>query len=251
MQDPSLVDLSRTGSVEASLAVLRHGEIEVLGLTYELLGTRHRASNATLLATVAHDDVTTLAVYKPTIGERPLWDFPAGLGRREVAAFELSDAMGWDVIPPTVERVGPHGVGSLQLFVDADFTEHYFTLVEQPRLADDLRTICLFDLVANNTDRKSGHCLLSRWGRVYGIDQGLCFAEQDKVRTVIWDFAGERFSDTMLRALEQLAQGPPARLSRWLSDAEAEALAGRASCLLRLGEFPDDESGHGWPWPLV
>ncbi len=244
MPEAPTLDLSIAGSTERSLEVLRHGEIDVLG-------RMPQASNATLLAIVTHERTSTAAIYKPTKGERPLWDFPAGLGRREVAAFELSEAMGWGVIPPTVERDGPHGPGSLQLFIDADFAQHYFTLAEQPKLTDDLRTICLFDLVANNTDRKSGHCLLSRWGRVYGIDQGLCFAAEGKLRTVIWDFAGERFNKRACASLEQLASGPPARLSPWLSDEEAEALAARARWLLRRGEFPDDEGGHSWPWPLV
>ena len=133
------------------------------------------------------------AIYKPVRGERPLWDFPSGLHRREVAAWELSEYLGWHLVPPTIMRDGPFGEGSLQLFVAADFEQHYFTLYEgRADLHDALRRMCAFDLLANNTDRKSGHCLLGLDGRIWGIDHGLCFAEDFKLRTVIWEFGGER-----------------------------------------------------------
>ena len=125
-------------------------------------------------------------------GERPLWDFPTGLFKREVAAYELSEALGWGLVPRTVLRAeGPLGEGSLQEFVDADFEQHYFTLYEDEQYHDQLRAICAFDLLANNTDRKSGHCLLGRDGRIYAIDNGLSFHHEFKLRTVIWEFGGE------------------------------------------------------------
>ncbi len=227
----------------SALRLLREGEISVLGrMPY--------SSNATFLVQVGHPTTPTAAIYKPERGERPLWDFPSGLYRREIAAFELSEALGWHVIPPTVERDGPFGVGSVQLFIDADFEQHYFTLVSEERHHTDLRRICAFDFIANNTDRKSGHCLASRWGSIYGIDQGLCFASDFKLRTVIWDFGGEAFDDDLAAAITN-ATDPPASLSDWLRPDELDALAKRAEWLASYGKFPTDDSGQRWPWPLV
>ncbi|WP_419843029.1 SCO1664 family protein [Candidatus Poriferisodalis sp.] len=226
-----------------ALSVLSQGDITILGrMPY--------SSNATFLVRIDHPTASTAAIYKPARGERPLWDFPSGLYRREVAAFELSQALGWRIIPPTVERDGPLGVGSVQLFIDADVAEHYFTLVADRRHHGDLRRICAFDLVANNTDRKSGHCLASRWGPIYGIDQGLCFASDFKLRTVIWDFGGEPLDDE-LRAAVGLAAGPPEELAQWLRPDELRALAERAEWLAEFGRFPEDDGGRRWPWPLV
>ncbi len=148
------------------------------------------SSNATFLVSLG--DTGGQAIYKPVRGERPLWDFEPGLHRREVAAYLLSEAMGFGVVPPTVLREdGPLGEGSLQWFVAADHREHYFTIAEQrPELHPQLRDIAVLDVVANNTDRKSGHCLLAG-DRVWAIDNGLCFAPEFKLRTVIWEFAGE------------------------------------------------------------
>ena len=130
------------------------------------------------------------AVYKPAGGERSLWDFPDGLFRREVAAFTLSEALGWGLVPPTVLRPdGPFGEGSLQLFVEADYNQHYFTLYDEGGHEALLQAMCAFDIVANNADRKSGHVLKGPDGRLWGIDHGLCFHRQPKLRTVIWDFA--------------------------------------------------------------
>ncbi|MCH1614073.1 MAG: SCO1664 family protein, partial [Acidimicrobiales bacterium] len=154
--------------------VLDEGNIDVLGrMPY--------SSNATLLADVTLGDQKVSAIYKPVKGEKPLWDFPAGLHRREIAAFILSKNLGWGIIPPTVERDGPFGIGSLQLFIETDYQEHHFTLVNDLSNHDDLKKMCVFDLIANNTDRKSGHCLISHWGQIYGIDQGLCFSEDFKL----------------------------------------------------------------------
>ena len=139
------------------------------------------------------------AIYKPVRGERPLWDFEPGLHKREAAAYRLSEAMGFGVVPPTVLRDdGPLGEGSLQWFVAADHREHYFTIAEQrPDLHPQLRDIAVLDVVANNTDRKSGHCLLAG-DRVWAIDNGLCFAPDFKLRTVIWEFAGDALTPAQL-----------------------------------------------------
>jgi uncharacterized repeat protein (TIGR03843 family) len=210
------------------------------------------SSNATLLVELGLERATTLAVYKPRRGERPLWDFPPGLFRREVAAYLLSEALGWALVPPTVRRDGPLGEGSLQLFVAADFQQHYFTLHQDASHHDALKRICVFDLVANNTDRKSGHCLLGRDGRIYAIDNALTFHADFKLRTVIWDFGGQPIPGPILADVERFAAGGlPDPLARLLAPAEREALLARAGAIVAQGRFPVDDGGHRYPWPLV
>lgn len=226
-------------------AVLDGGEMEIEG-------RMPWSSNGTFLATVTLGDVWTRAIYKPRQGERPLWDFPAGLDRREVAAYELSEALGWDLVPHTVLRDGPLGAGSVQRFVDADFEQHYFTLFEDARHLDELQAMCVFDLLANNTDRKSGHCLVSVGDELFGIDHGLCFHEDFKLRTVIWDFAGEPIPDELLADVDRFYRdGLPDRLCALLRPVEADALVTRARDVLELARFPVDPTGHRYPWPLV
>jgi uncharacterized repeat protein (TIGR03843 family) len=213
------------------------------------------SSNGTYLVTVTDDDSTTVAVYKPGRAERPLWDFPDGLYRREVAAYELAEALGWRLVPETVTRhEGPLDAGSLQLFVDADFEQHYFTLLEEEAHHPALRQMATFDVVANNADRKSGHVLLAE-ERLWAIDNGLCFNEEDKLRTVIWDFGGEALAADDLVALERLRHdGPPARLCALLTPSEVAALDERAAWLLHLQALPELVDDGGWPpypWPLV
>jgi uncharacterized repeat protein (TIGR03843 family) len=223
--------------------VLSEGSIEVLGrMPY--------SSNATLLTEVTLDDQKVSAIYKPVKGEQPLWDFPAGLHRREIAAFILSKNLGWGIIPPTVERDGPFGIGSLQLFIETDYQEHHFTLVDDSTHHDQLKKMCVFDLIANNTDRKSGHCLISHWGQIYGIDQGLCFSEDFKLRTVIWDFAGEAISDDLLKSIQLAIEKYFIFLDSWLTVTEINAMTERSRWLLSNPVFPSDD-GHRWPWPLV
>jgi uncharacterized repeat protein (TIGR03843 family) len=220
-----------------------------------VLGRMRNASNATFLARL--DGADALAIYKPGRGERPLWDFEPGLYRREVAAYVLSEAAGFGVVPPTVLRPdAPLGEGSLQWFVNADFAEHYFSLyAERPDLHDRLRAIAVFDAIANNTDRKSGHCLLEidsgRGGdHVWAIDNGLCFASEDKLRTVIWEFAGEPLPDELRRAAA-CAADVPAELSTLLGDDEIDAIVRRARRLAATATFPAERHSHGYPWPLV
>ncbi len=226
--------------------LLRTGEVEVEG-------RMPWSSNATFLVTVCADGEQLRAVYKPVRGERPLWDFPAGLHRREAAASVLSDALGFGVVPPTIVRDGPFGEGSFQLFVDADFEQHYFTILEnRPDLHDELRRICVLDLLANNTDRKSGHCLLGLDDHVYAIDNGLCFSAEPKLRTVIWEFGGEPVPDDCVAAVEPLARDVPAALAGLLDPEEIDALQARAARLVRRPVFPNPGPDHrSYPWPLV
>ena len=210
------------------------------------------SSNVTLLVELVLEGEQALGVYKPARGERPLWDFPPGLFRREIAAWELSEALGWGLVPRTIRRDGPYGEGALQWFVDADFEQHYFTLRENDAHHEQLRRICAFDLVANNADRKSGHCLLGPDGMIYGIDNGLCFHVEPKLRTVIWDFAGEPIPAPIVEDLARLqARGLSGALKKLLPPEEQQTLLARARMLVEAGRFPSDELGYRYPWPLV
>lgn len=229
------------------LTVLEQGEVEVVGqLPW--------SSNRTFLVTCALDGVEVPAVYKPARGERTLWDFPPCIYRREIAAYELSELLGWDLVPLTVERVdAPFGPGSLQRFMPADFTEHHFTLIEHERHHERLQRICAFDVAANNTDRKSGHCLLGEDGVIWAIDNGLCFHRLPKLRTVIWEFAGDRVPPDILDDLAALPDALPGGLERWLDPEEVAAIAHRAEAFVSSGRFPvpDPDDYHHFPWPLV
>jgi uncharacterized repeat protein (TIGR03843 family) len=228
----------------SALAVLEHGAIDIESrLPY--------SSNATFVVRVSHDDTAVRAIYKPLRGERPLWDFEPGLHRREAAAYRLAIAMGLDFVPPTVLRDGPLGEGSLQLFVDADFEQHYFTLFEsRPDLHDRFREIAVFDILANNTDRKSGHVLVDGDDRVWAIDHGLCFSADFKLRTVIWEFGGEEISDATLDAVERV-KSLPLDVAALLADDEVTSHGERAAWLLEHRRLPVDPSGRRYPWPLV
>jgi uncharacterized repeat protein (TIGR03843 family) len=212
------------------------------------------SSNLTFLATLESGGPDPLnAVYKPARGEQSLWDFPGGLYRREVAAFALSEGLGWGLVPPTVERDdGPFGPGSLQLFVEADYQEHYFTLFDEGRHEEALLATCAFDIVANNADRKSGHVLRGPDDRLWAIDHGLCFHQQPKLRTVIWDFAAEPVPGHLLADLDGLASDLPDGLCRVLAAPEREALVSRIHHLVDAGVFPEPIGDRPpYPWPLV
>jgi uncharacterized repeat protein (TIGR03843 family) len=233
---------------ETALSALREGEITVQG---EFVW----GSNYTFLAETRYKDLTLAAVYKPSRGQRPLWDFaPATLAHREAAAYLVSQALGWDLVPPTVyRRRGPVGAGSLQLFVEHNPEYHYFNMTAEDR--QRLRPVALFDLLINNADRKGSHILLAPDGHLWLIDHGLCFHEEDKLRTVIWDFAGERLpaaaADDVCRVVADLESGPlGARLGALLDADELDAIVRRAQVLLSRGlPLPDD--WHSTPWPLV
>ncbi|MFM7509690.1 MAG: SCO1664 family protein [Actinomycetota bacterium] len=227
---------------------------DVLGVgSIELLGRMPWSSNATFLVEVTHDGEIVPAVYKPARGERPLWDFPEGLWQREVAAYELSDRLGWDLVPPTVARLdGPVGPGSLQVLVPARYDEHYFTIRDRPDHEATLQRLCAFDVVANSTDRKGGHILLDEQDRIWAIDNGLTFHSEFKLRTVIWEYAGEPIDAEILRPIEHLANGDVGdELSALLAPDELEALSDRAVALVAHGCFPTDPTGRRHPWPMV
>ncbi|RLU92145.1 phosphatidylinositol kinase [Streptomyces griseocarneus] len=263
--------------------LLTRGELTVRGRVRE-------ASNAVLYCTVEYEGVSAACVYKPVAGERPLWDFPDGtLAQREVAAYELSEAMGWGLVPPTVLREGPYGTGMCQLWIDApgetaegapvapllalvegdepgqgwkavgyaDVGEDRTALLVH---ADDerLRRLAVLDAVINNGDRKGGHLLPAADGRLYAIDHGVTFNADDKLRTLLWGWAGEPLTEEAMAALRRLSadlaeESPLAvRLAELITPAEIDALRARVADLLRTGRHREP-SGQ-WPaipWPPV
>ena len=232
--------------VADALARLRAGSLEVLGYL-------PRSSNETFLTRL---DDGTFAVYKPVEGETPLWDFPEGtLAAREVAAWELARALGFPGVPPTVLRDGPDGPGMVQLFIEMDPRGHHYLTMAEER-ADDFRKVALFDVVANNADRKSGHCLLDVAGRIFVIDHGVCFSTDPKLRTVIWEHAGEPVPadlvDALLRTRDELSTGAlRGRMLALLDPEEVEATVARADALLARQRFPHPGPGRPYPWPVV
>lgn len=245
-------DIGETGDIgdprppfDRELEILRTGELAVVTQLIE-------SSNLGFVVDSSHGEEYGWAVYKPLLGERPLFDFPAGLHAREEAAFLLSEYLGWHLVPPTVTREdAPYGVGSLQWFIDHE-GDHYFPLLEtREDLHDQFRRMAVFDLLANNTDRKSGHVLLGAGDRVWGIDHGLCFHTDPKLRTVIWDFAGEPIDRELVRAVAPLIDEVPDDLARLLLPGEVDALQSRASRIVRLPFFPHPRSHYQFPWPLV
>lgn len=226
--------------------------------TFSLQGQFVSGSNYTFLGTIEIQDEQFPAVYKPLRGEQPLWDFPLrSLAHREVAAYLLSQALGWELVPPTVfRRKGPLGSGSVQLFINHDPEYHYFNFSPEDR--ERLRPVAVFDLITNNADRKGGHILKGEDGHLWMIDHGLCFHTEDKLRTVVWDFAGQPIPDELLADLarldELLAEGASLRedLLAHIREGEVAALALRAQTLRQLGIFPPPpESRRHFPWPPV
>ncbi|MDQ4149031.1 MAG: SCO1664 family protein [Actinomycetota bacterium] len=216
----------------------------------DILGLLPAASNYTFLARRRDG---TLVVYKPQRGEAPLWDFPSGtLWRREVAAYAVARAAGWEFVPPTVLAEGPLGIGAVQLFVDHDASITAFELVEtHPR---ELKQIAVFDLLTNNADRKAGHVFIDADGRVWGVDHGLCFHVQPKLRTVLWDFVGEPIPDEDLAAVEGVCRAveqDPSLVGDLLAPQEVDALRKRARLIARRGVFPPADHRRSYPWPPI
>ncbi|MBO9326981.1 MAG: SCO1664 family protein [Roseiflexus sp.] len=238
-------------SVGDVLALLAKGEIEVQGMM-------PWSTNYTLLVTVRDGDLQGLAVYKPRRGERPLWDFPRGtLCQREFAAFLLSEALGWSLVPPTVLRDGPYGYGSVQLYIDCDQDAHLFTMQKEGGYEDQLARLAAFDILSNNADRKSGHCLKGTDGRLWAIDHGICFHAEPKLRTVLWDYAGEPICAEImadLRALrEDIRNGGRfiRALEGLLAPEEVRAFRRRLDRLIETGCYPDPGAARHIPWPPV
>lgn len=225
----------------------------------EPLGYLANASNSTLLCRLGAPEDGLHAVYKPSDGERPLWDFPTGsLCRREVAARVVSEALGWRIVPPTVLRDGPLGEGSAQLFVPHDPREHYFVLVEDEARHEALARIAVLDLVLNNTDRKGSHIIASEAdGILRGIDHGVCFHPQPKLRTVVWDLGAYPVALAWSEALDRLAAAlasaaDPIRteLARLLDPVEVRITAARAARTARMAALPVlAEDRRPYPWP--
>lgn len=243
--------MSEELSVGEVLALLAKGEMNVQGMM-------PWSSNYTLLVTVRDGDLEGLAVYKPRRGERPLWDFPRGtLCQREFAAFLLSEALGWSLVPPTVLRDGPYGYGSVQLYIDCDQDAHLFTMQKEGGYDDQLARLAVFDILSNNADRKSGHCLKGADGRLWAIDHGICFHAEPKLRTVLWDFAGEPICAEIMADLRALRDdvrngGRFIRaLEGLLAAEEVRAFRRRLDRLIDTGCYPDPGAARSIPWPPV
>jgi uncharacterized repeat protein (TIGR03843 family) len=235
--------------ISSVLNVLQYGEITIKGKFVW-------GSNYTFLAEVCQNSDVIQSVYKPSRGERPLWDFPpASLARREAAAYLVSEALGWELVPPTVYRKkAPIGPGSLQLFIEHDPQLHYFNLNETDR--QRLRPVVLFDLLINNADRKGSHLLFDNNHHLWLIDHGICFHAEDKLRTVIWDFAGEPIPEMLLDDLRKFYQAlvPVSSfykdLQELLNPKEIKALTRRAEHLISLHQFPQpNPDERSFPWP--
>ncbi|SRR6266568_1059627 len=235
---------------DGTLALLSRGTLEVEGRLV-------MATNATLYCTIGLDGRSAACVYKPVAGERPLWDFPPGtLAGREVAAYAVSRAAGWDIVPPTVMRDGPFGPGMCQLWIDADASTDLVALARNRDHAT-LRDMAVFDAVVNNADRKIGHLLPVDGGRLYGCDHGVCFGEEYKLRTVLWQWSGQQLPERAMASLTalkaELAGGALAdELSGLLSASETQATRDRVDMLIehRIHPYPP-ENWPAVPWPPV
>lgn len=224
--------------------------------TLEVLGLLPYSSNYVFLTKVVWGEMELHAVYKPVRGEKPLWDFPSGtLAAREVAAYEVSVAGGFGFVPPTVMRVdAPLGPGSIQLFIPHDPERHYFVLLEED--PESMASLAALDVVINNADRKGGHVIEGEDGRLWGVDHGLTFNIEPKLRTVIWAFAEQPIPPFVLEQLEELRAAftcgeLPARLAPLLSQEEIAETEARLEYLLLTKKYPAPEGRFSIPWPLV
>jgi hypothetical protein len=242
---------SQAVSIQKALEVIEKGNIE------REHGLLRWSSNYAFLLSLRHEDVEVTAVYKPQKGERPLWDFPDGtLCYREYATFLTSQELGWQIVPPTALREGARGIGTMQFFIDHDPEINYFTFDEA--MHDQLMRIAVFDSIVNNADRKGGHCLLDARGHVWGIDHGITFNSAHKLRTVIWDFAGQTIAERLLLDVQRLclslgdSKGDyRQKLQKLLSQTEIDAFQRRIDRLLELRKYPLPGPGPNYPWPPV
>ena len=217
---------------------------------YDIKGQFTFGSNYTFLVTVHHAGREYSAVYKPLQGEQPLWDFPENtLAGREVAAYLVSEALGFHIVPfTTLREDGPYGAGSLQQYIDYDPEYHYFNFIEEDRQL--LKPVVLFDLLCNNADRKGSHVFFENdTHHLYAIDHGICFHEDDKLRTVLWDFSGQKIPDDLLSRLS-LSRSLLTELERYLNLQEISALRTRAEAIRKRGIFPrQPRDRRAMPWP--
>jgi len=223
--------------------VLQHGD-------YEIKGQFTFGSNYTFLVTVRHNDEEYPAVYKPLRGEQPLWDFPENtLAGREVAAYLVSEHLGFNIVPfTTLRKDGPFGTGSLQQFIEYDPEYHYFSFSEEDRQL--LKPVVLFDWLCNNADRKGSHVFFENGThKLYAIDHGICFHEDDKLRTVLWDFSGQKIPQELLTPLSTIKNVLPS-LEPYLTSPERSALCSRAEAIAKKGVFPrQPRDRRAMPWP--
>lgn len=242
-----------TAETEQTLTTLLEGEME-------LEGVMPWSSNYTFLVKLDCEARGTrlLAIYKPGQGERPLWDFPDGLlCYREFASYLVSQVLGWPNIPHTVLRKGPHGLGSVQLFIDAEYEAHYFNMRHISSLTEDFRRMALFDFIVNNADRKGGHCLKGKDGQIWAIDHGLTFHTDFKLRTVIWEFSQEDIPVPLFQDLERLQKALEESaelcqiLSYFIKPREIKAFKRRVERLLSTGHLPELHSGRNVPFPPI
>jgi uncharacterized repeat protein (TIGR03843 family) len=235
-----------TVDLDRALQLLRDGELEIEGRLVD-------ASNTTLFCAVNDADLRTACVYKPVQGERPLWDFPDGtLAMREVAAYAVSVASGWNVIPPTVLRDGPLGAGMVQLWIDIDPAVDIVELARST--SPSLRRVALLDAVINNADRKGGHLLPLPDGHVFGVDHGVCFSVEPKLRTLLWQWRGQPLHASELEVLEELRAALDGELGAvlrsLLREDEVRATRKRVRALIKAGCFPyPNPDWPAIPWP--
>ncbi len=238
-------------SLDRVQEVLEQGELDTEH------GILRWSSNYAFLVTIRLDNDEVNAVYKPQRGERPLWDFPDGtLCYRETAAFLTSRQLCWDLVPPTVLREGPRGLGSFQYFIEHDPQVNYFSFDET--MFPQLKRMALFDYLINNADRKGGHCLVDYQGHLWGIDHGIAFNAVHKLRTVIWDFAGQPISEALLNDVSRLCgifddSSVPftQQMQKLLSASEIRALQNRMRHVLKQRRYPLPGPGPNYPWPPV
>lgn len=245
------LETPQTIAYDDAFSILQDGDV------FTEHGLMRWGSNYTFLVNARRDNQTFLAVYKPRMGERPLWDFPDGtLCQRETASFVISEMLGWYLVPPTVLRDGPRGIGSIQVFINHDPNRHYFTFDETHQ--EQLQRMALFDILNNNADRKGGHCLLDETDRLWGIDHGLTFHPSYKLRTVIWDFAGQPIPKPLLADLTSFCEkledenNPQRRqLTALIANFELMALSKRLTRLIDNGFYPMPGPGPNRPWPAI
>ena len=242
-----------------SVAGLSRKEIEERLAKWPIngIGLHPGGSNYVFVVRLAEDDEEIFGIYKPAAGERPLRDFPYGtLHNREWSAYIIADALGWPAVPPTVVRDGPHGIGSVQLFIDADFTKHYFNLRDE-RL-DDYIPVAMFDVLVNNADRKGGACLLDSDSRIWAVDHGLTFNPLARRRTVMFEFNGTPYpdellgsTDNLMRTLDDAGSDLRKKLAGKLDKHEVDSLIRRGEEMLETRNFPYLDPDWNVPWPMI